>query len=802
MSETIRSLMVKIGVDYSQFKTSMDNVKNQQTEIEAKFRETANAMGNWQGKSEGLAARVSSLNEKIRLQRQLLDELKSKIDAAKTAGEQNSEATKKLESQYIKASGTLDKMEGELGQYQDALYKTATAEGKTGAEAQEMGGKLKAAEANASGLKNQLKEFATSSMGSMLTVAGGIALAKQAIQALSQLISEAAQWADDLVPLSQKLSLTTQELQGLQYAAKFVEVDVETMGGAMRRLTKSMGEAASGNKDLNSVFKDQLGINVELNGQLRDKNDVFAEAINALGKMTNETERDVLAQKLFGKSAAELNPLIEAGGDALKRYGAEANDMGAVVDRGAIKKLTALQDEFDKTQSIADTAGKHFAASMAPVSKFFDNLWRSAIKAIDPIMQYNTAIYNTAMAQGATAEQAQKLVDNNNSLNEAYAVMGVSQEVFFGKLKELTQFYIDQSIPADEAKKKAIEDLANGMDLAAVKTDALKQKQAEMSDAINTQLADYTAASDEYYTKLEETTKKYIEQMGGIFGEFPAKLDTKKKELEKIGKEILKEQENEIKGFQAWSDALAALGKRGVDDGLIAQLRDLGVKALPHIQALNSMTDTQLTAWKANMGTISGLARKEAVKELEPLKKEMDEKLAALNAGIKAWDDAFKTSGKALGDGVASGITASTPAIRKAAVDAIKEALRAVNSYTEKGSPSRLFAREAGVPIGQGIGAGTITGLKSFIPKINNEIGNLKSVLPDMPGSIGSVSSAMTNISATGTGAPAASVAPGGDIYLSTNMVFDGKVISTMTQKISKELATQSDMASLSGGLT
>ena len=39
----------------------------------------------------------------------------------------------------------------------------------------------------------------------------------------------------------------------------------------------------------------------------------IGKVIDALGKVTNETERDALAMQILGKSAQELNPLIEAG---------------------------------------------------------------------------------------------------------------------------------------------------------------------------------------------------------------------------------------------------------------------------------------------------------------------------------------------------------------------------------------------------------------------------------------------------------------------------------------------------------
>ena len=67
---------------------------------------------------------------------------------------------------------------------------------------------------------------------------------------------------------------------------------------------------------------------------------MFAEIIDALGGMTDETKRDAIAMALMGRSAQELNPLILAGGDALRTYGEEAKEkMGAMIGEGAIMQL-------------------------------------------------------------------------------------------------------------------------------------------------------------------------------------------------------------------------------------------------------------------------------------------------------------------------------------------------------------------------------------------------------------------------------------------------------------------------------
>ena len=78
-------------------------------------------------------------------------------------------------------------------------------------------------------------------------------------------------------------------------------------------------------------------------GNLRDSEAIFFDAVGALDGVGNETERDQLAMQLFGKSAMELNPLINLGADGLAAMSAEANNLGAVMGEEAVTGLADFQ---------------------------------------------------------------------------------------------------------------------------------------------------------------------------------------------------------------------------------------------------------------------------------------------------------------------------------------------------------------------------------------------------------------------------------------------------------------------------
>ena len=162
---------------------------------------------------------------------------------------------------------------------------------------------------------------------------------------------DAAKSADELSTLSQQTGISTDELQKMQYAADLVDVSVEDITGALRKMKTKMDPA-------NETFQ-KLGISVtNADGSLRDATDVFYDSLSALSKIQNETERDQVAMELFGKSADSLAGIIDDGGAALQQFGQEAENLGLILDEDTISALNDTNDEIDKTkQNIQKTLG-------------------------------------------------------------------------------------------------------------------------------------------------------------------------------------------------------------------------------------------------------------------------------------------------------------------------------------------------------------------------------------------------------------------------------------------------------------
>lgn len=203
----------------------------------------------------------------------------------------------------------------------------------------------------------------------LVTIGTFAALAAAVVEVEKALISmtkESAAYADEILTQSAVTGLSTEALQEYQYAAELVDVSLDTLTSSQTKMIRSMDAARHGSKEQAEAF-DKLGISVQnADGTLRDAQDVFGDAIDALGAISNETERDAIAMTIFGRSARDLNPLIKAGSDGLRELTQEAHNVGYVMGEEALDALGAVDDQLQRMNRSGEALKNQIAVGMAP----------------------------------------------------------------------------------------------------------------------------------------------------------------------------------------------------------------------------------------------------------------------------------------------------------------------------------------------------------------------------------------------------------------------------------------------------
>ena len=194
---------------------------------------------------------------------------------------------------------------------------------------------------------------------------------------------------DNYLTESQITGVSTEMLQAWDYAAPLIDTDAETIKGAMVKITKAMGDS--------SEQFESLGVSIQdADGNLRSAEDVFYDVVDALGEMAPGTERDAAAMELLGKSAQDLNPLINAGSDALKEYGKEAEQVGFILSTDQVKALGAVDDAYQTLQLTIDGVKRQVAADFAPAAQEAMELFASAVQKAGEWLEKSGLISNLA----------------------------------------------------------------------------------------------------------------------------------------------------------------------------------------------------------------------------------------------------------------------------------------------------------------------------------------------------------------------------------------------------------------------
>ena len=291
--------------------------------------------------------------------RQKQDLLKKKIDETKTRLDLLKDTQRRIDSGEIEATAD------EYRKLQRDIIVTENQVKTFEAQLRKIGN------VNLRAMSEQFRD-----MGNKLTSAGqamrGLSTAAAAVAAsIGAVTVKSASWADDINTMSKVYGIGTRELQQYSAAAELVDVDVETIAKSHSKLTKQMNSAADGTGASAEAFE-KLGVSVtNSDGSLRDADAVWQDTIKALGSMENETERDAVAMQLMGKSAQELNPLIEDGGEAYKNL---ADTLAKYdldyIDQETLDQANAFNDSLDTIKAVGMVAfqqlGTQLAAYLAP----------------------------------------------------------------------------------------------------------------------------------------------------------------------------------------------------------------------------------------------------------------------------------------------------------------------------------------------------------------------------------------------------------------------------------------------------
>lgn len=410
-NKSIRGIVIEIDGNTDGLAKSLKDVNNRISEVNGALSKVNKALKldptnveALKQKQDLLAQSIEATKRKLELEQEAADKAKKALELGTISqGEyDNLQAEVQLTTSRL---ASLEKEAAETGDKLDALGADAK---DVAADIDDVGDKAKKSGDAAKDAGEGYEKFGNGAKIAGEMAAAAMAAAVAAIGAATAALAECtlggAEYADEMLTLSSVTGMSTDTLQEYSYASELLDVSLDTVAGALKKNTKAMSSAAEGSGAAYDAYE-QLGIAVtDANGELRDSEEVFWEAIDALGQVSNETERDALAMSIFGKSATELNPLIEAGSDTFKEYADEAHEAGAVLSGETLDAFGEFDDTMQRLDGGANAAKNALGTILLPV---LNNL---AGEGVDLLAEFTNGVLDADGDMGKISDLIGELI--------------------------------------------------------------------------------------------------------------------------------------------------------------------------------------------------------------------------------------------------------------------------------------------------------------------------------------------------------------------------------------------------------
>lgn len=433
---------------------------------------------------------------------------------------------------------------------------------------------------------------------------------------------------------NKELDLTGFNFEKLSNAADAAGAVVEGAGEKAREGAEDTRTAWEKTADAISAKMAALQAQYELAGLAMDRNATEAQKLQR--ELTFLEQKYALQQKVVEQAKAAYESLAKSKGmtsketvDAANTYAQEAKSLSELAtqisdtslalqkmswETDAVKStLEVLNAEQEKAvANLDESAGK--TAELNIQNKFLNEKYKLQADLIADLEREYKA---TAQAKGKDAEETRK----------AYL--------------ELLKAQTEQGKLAREIREtnKAIADQVREFQELSIKVSDTSKKYRE----------DLAKAAEDYYNKVHSVNEKLRDDEQKLRDDFNKTLEDRAKSLadfvglfeqvknnDVTGTDLLGYLTGQVYTFKQWQQNLSSLAEKGIDEGLLKELEDMGPKAAGEIAALNTLTGSELEQYVSLWQEKQRLAKDVATQELDGLRVETQQKIGQLRSDAAA----------------------------------------------------------------------------------------------------------------------------------------------------------------------
>ena len=185
--------------------------------------------------------------------------------------------------------------------------------------------------------------------------------------AMFGLVNKATQAADAIAKGAERVGVSTDFYQEMEFWASQNGLSHEQMEKAVGRFNQRLGQAVNGNEKYASALQ-QVGIDLDAvrNGQLSTE-DAYAQTIQRLSEMENEQDKVNLATEIFGtRLARDMLPALNEGSLSIEEARKKAQELGLVISEDQLRASEQFQDSWDQIKRSMGTAATQIGLVLMP----------------------------------------------------------------------------------------------------------------------------------------------------------------------------------------------------------------------------------------------------------------------------------------------------------------------------------------------------------------------------------------------------------------------------------------------------
>lgn len=602
---------------------------------------------------------------------------------------------------------------------------------------------------NVKGTMEEIKEVKYDTLESRFQTLGkksqtdvAVPIAEKALPAMEEGLDLVVEHMDDLIPVmggvaagavafktvSAAVTLYTTTTEGATVATTLFN----TVANANPLVLVATAVAAAGTAL--AIYTDSVSEASAEARLLAEENQKICDSANEVAASTKELISD------YGNASAEMQAQGEyarilAGRIEELSQSADGNNEKTQVMQGYIAELNTLVPELNLAY---DEQSRRLNLTNEAIEEYLNNsqkqieMQAAQEYAVELIKKKTELEIESIKIENEAADLKEKtnaLLEEENEraggVASTYALLNGLNRDQKKTYKELTEAQ-EENTEALETNRATKEDLQAQIEAASQQLEQYGVKWSDVTaatdantESTNTNAAAQTAAADvnsaavqnitETYMGMQATVSEVLASQMNMFEEFNAGTEISSEKL-------LANMQSQIEGVTNWADNMAALAERGVNQGILDKLAEMGPQGSSYVQAFAGMTDEQLK--QANEMWSQSLDMKDAVNE--SVQGMIEEYTNSLNGGKEQVSAAMESIGvdvsTGLGNGIRSAIDQGKIAVDEMSRVTILQARTGFDSH----SPSKVF---------EGIGGSQEQAVSAVQALSDQMIGSAKQVL-------------------------------------------------------------------------